>query len=98
MDFRRWKFVVIGAGSIAIFLVVAESRYKQNPPTPQRLWSIELSADPEFRKRMGIQEVVLYPPSLEFIEEDRLICSFYSHELFPCFGGLRPQRRIRKKA
>ena len=50
-------------------------------PAPQQLWSIDLSLDPDFRKRIERDEVLLAPPSLAFLNQAQIICSYYSRGL-----------------
>jgi hypothetical protein len=44
--------------------------------TPIQLWSLDLSTDQDFSKRLQITDPFLTPPSLDFIGEGRIIVSF----------------------
>ena len=48
--------------------------------TPTTLWSVDLGADKDFQKRLTIQEVLLGPPFVSFLNESQIICSFYDRE------------------
>jgi hypothetical protein len=45
-----------------------------------KLWSIDLATDKDFHKRMGVPEVSLKPPSVNFLGDAQIICGFYDDE------------------
>ena len=47
---------------------------------PQKLWSVDLSKDPDFGKRLSMLEVSLGAPSINFLSNSQIICDFYDGE------------------
>jgi hypothetical protein len=43
-----------------------------------KLWSIDLGSDRDFHERLAIPEVLLDPPTINFLNDGDLICGFYS--------------------
>jgi hypothetical protein len=41
-----------------------------------KLWSVDLSNDPDFAKRTQAPEVLLRPPTIDFLNEDKIIVAF----------------------
>jgi hypothetical protein len=60
---------------VALFLAVSASAQK-----PTKLWSIDLSADQDFHKRLSVLEVSLDAPSINFLSNSQIICDFYDGE------------------
>jgi hypothetical protein len=61
--------------AVAFSLAVSASAQK-----PTQLWSIDLSADQDFHKRLTVLEVSLDAPSINFLSDSQIICYFYDGE------------------
>lgn len=59
---------------LVFFLLSSAASVKAQSPI--RLWSLDLSTDQDFRKRLPITNPFLTPPSLDFIGHGKLIVSF----------------------
>jgi hypothetical protein len=59
---------------------------------PAKVWTVDLSADKDFRNRLSIAEVSLSPPHVSFISGSKIICDFYSEEEVGFYPSLRDQR------
>ena len=77
----RWKWPILLLAILALAAWFILSRFSTSnsvAPPPQKLWSVDLSLDPDFRKRIETNEVLLAPPSLNFLNQDQIICGYYS--------------------
>lgn len=50
--------------------------YSMNAQTPAKIWSLDLSMDPDFQKRLKYTDPFLTPPTLDFIGHGKIIVSF----------------------
>ncbi len=66
--------------TISVMLVLLLGSVAASAQTPQQVWSVDLAANKDFSKRLSIQEVALISPSIDFLDETHLICSFYDRE------------------
>ena len=74
----RWLFMLILACIATALLVgVALHPHSASIQSPTKLWSIDLGADRDFRKRLSVEEVSLSPPSVNFLNGSQIICDFY---------------------
>jgi hypothetical protein len=62
---------------IAVALSLATSASAQRP---SKLWSIDLANNTNFNKRLGVLEVSLDAPSINFLSNSQIICDFYERE------------------
>jgi hypothetical protein len=63
--------------SIVAAVALFATGCKQRAPIPDKVWSIDLASDEDFRQRLGVSEVLLDPPIIAFLNNGQLICSFY---------------------
>jgi len=63
--------------AIVALLVAAVTVFGQQP---SKLWSVDLSADSDFQKRLSVLEVSLDAPSINFLNNSQIICDFYDGE------------------
>jgi hypothetical protein len=47
---------------------------------PDKVWSVDLAKDTDFRKRLSALEVSLDAPAINFLSNSQLICDFYDGE------------------
>lgn len=71
-----WLLALLVAAAAILATAIFHRRSPLAPP-PTLLWSIDLSRDPDFHKRIAANEVLLTPPTLDFLNQNELICSFY---------------------
>lgn len=74
-------FVVVTAVVVLLALTALLARKIRTPShqlTPVEIWSIDLKADREFSLRTQVFESLLTPPDLSFLNDDQIICGFYS--------------------
>jgi hypothetical protein len=73
MKRRRQRRIRLGM-QLAMFLVALVNAAK--PQSVARLWSIDLKKDQDFQQRLQTPEVLLRPPTLDFINNKQVIVSF----------------------
>ena len=61
-----------------LFVMIANHPRSISAQSPTKLWSVDLSKDKDFRARLKFQEVMLYTPSLNFLNNSQIICDFFS--------------------
>jgi hypothetical protein len=44
------------------------------------LWSVDLGTDGDFQRRLSVSEVLLSPPSVNYLNDSQIICAFYDRE------------------
>jgi hypothetical protein len=77
MSIKRFYFASLGALSLTLLAFCTISAVAK---PPVRLWSVDLGADSDFRKRLNVQEVLLNRPSINFLSNSTIICDFYDGE------------------
>lgn len=75
---RRPRWLDSQLLGIALFALRIFRSHSASVPAPTKLWSIDLGTDNDFQRRLGIEEVLLSPPSIEFLNDAKLICGFYT--------------------
>jgi hypothetical protein len=64
------------------------------PALPQsvvKLWSVDLSEDEDFQGRLKVPEIVLRPPTLDFLNADQIIVAFDDNAMsIPGLGTAPP--------
>ncbi len=73
--------LLLTCAATALVALFAFRAHPFSAKTPTPLWSIDLAADKDFQKRLNFSEVLLSPPSLNFLSNSQLICDFYSGEM-----------------
>jgi hypothetical protein len=74
----RISVVLLLTCAAVLFLLLAFRPHSTSAQSPTKLWSIDLASDKDFHKRLGIEEVLLDPPTIDFLNDAHLICGFYS--------------------
>jgi hypothetical protein len=67
-------------GTIYMTLVFAEFAFCVSvglAQSPQKLWTVDLSANADFQKRLSVFEGLLNAPSISFLNNTQIICDFY---------------------
>jgi hypothetical protein len=85
------RSIQLGLQLTVSFLMVAPSIAGQSQK-PVKLWSVDLGADPDFQKRLSIEEVLLTPPSLTILGNSQIICGFYDDKLVGFDSSLKKKR------
>src|SRR5277367_1163495 len=44
--------------------------------TAVKVWAVDLSKDQDFRRRLQVPEVLLNPPTIDFLDDNQIIVSF----------------------
>jgi hypothetical protein len=76
--FRRLSLLLLTCAAVIIFVIFAYRPRSISAQSPTKLLSVDLSKDKDFRARLSFQEVMLYPPSVNFLSDSQIICDFYS--------------------
>jgi hypothetical protein len=71
-----WLLTLVVAAAVILAAAIVHRHFLQ-VTQPALLWSIDLGRDPDFHKRNVLDEVLQDPPTLDFLNQSLLICSFY---------------------
>jgi len=74
----RTSVVLLFTCAAVLFTLFAFRPHSTSAQSPSKLWSIDLASDKDFHKRLSIEEVLLDPPTIDFLNDAQLICGFYS--------------------
>jgi hypothetical protein len=70
--------LILACAAAVFFATLAFRPPSVSAQPPAKLWSIDLGRDRDFHERLSFEEVLLDPPSVDFLNDSQIICAFYS--------------------
>jgi hypothetical protein len=70
-----------GALTMKLAVLLLALAYSLSAQSLSKLWTVDLSSDPDFSRRLGISEALLRAPTVDFLNGDQIIVAYDDNEM-----------------